>query len=83
MKVKRKHPFIHIAEEKPDPNLIVFGYDIYYDQLLACSWDGIAEIDEGMPRLLPIDGDDDVLIPWWFSPELPTKKETDKLLCKR
>jgi len=36
-----------------------------------------------MPRLLPIDGFDDVFIPWWFSPELPTQAETNKFLYKR
>jgi len=29
MKSKMKNAWIHIKEEKPDPNLVVVGYDIY------------------------------------------------------
>jgi len=65
-----------VKDQLPEVQETVLGYDVFYDTIRLCIWDGDSTDDDGKPWLQDTAGGDDYSIQYWMPlPNPPNVKD--------
>ncbi len=70
--------WIRLQDKEPPKETKLWGYDVFYDKVHLCEWDGNHKRDDGMAFIDSLtESGDDYAIEFWMIAEIPLEPNCD------